>query len=59
MPLPSFLVPQAPGAEDVACMARRVEFMEWLYERDGRSDPEHPHHGHYVGLVSGDTAPAE
>jgi len=40
-------------------MARRVEFMEWLYERDGRDDPEHPSHGHYTGLISGSTAPAE
>ena len=28
----------------------RVDLMEKLYEWDGRSDPEHPHHHTYTGL---------
>jgi hypothetical protein len=28
----------------------RVDLLEKLYEWDGRSDPEHPHHHTYTGL---------
>ena len=28
----------------------RVDLLEKLYEWDGRSNPEHPHHHTYTGL---------
>ena len=29
----------------------RVRYLNCLYEMDGRSDPEHPLHARYTGLV--------
>ena len=29
----------------------RVRYLECLYEMDGRSNPEHPLHGCFTGLV--------
>ena len=52
MPLPAHLQPTKPGAEDVACMQARVDFMQYLYEKDGRDSPDHPQHGHFTGLLT-------
>jgi len=30
----------------------RADFMEFLYELDERSSPDHPHHHTYTGLFS-------
>lgn len=31
----------------------RQDYLEWLYERDGRHDPSHPMHSLYTGLAVG------
>ena len=51
MGLPSFLVPNAPGAEDIKCMDLRIDYIERLYRLDGRAEPEHPQHAVYTGLL--------
>ena len=38
------------GAENIALMGARQEFLEALYFADGRDNPEHPRHAHYTGL---------
>lgn len=30
---------------------RRQAYLDWLYERDGRSSPAHPMHSLYTGLT--------
>jgi hypothetical protein len=38
-----------PGCNPLVQQARQ-DFIETLYEQDGRHDPEHPLHAHYTGL---------
>ena len=49
---PEPMVPIKPGAEDIAAMNDRVKRLNFLYEQDGRSNPDHKLHGLYVGLHS-------
>lgn len=35
---------------DVQQQQERAEFIEYLFEQDGRNNPEHHYHGLYSGL---------
>ena len=48
---PDPMIPCKPGAQDVEAMANRVIWLDALYLRDGRDNPDHKFHGVYTGLA--------
>jgi len=48
---PDPMIPCKPGAQDTEAMANRVKWLNHLYVRDGRDNPDHEFHGVYTGLA--------
>ena len=40
-----------PGAEDTEAQNNRIIWLQYLYELDGRDQPNHPKRGIYTGLA--------
>ena len=48
--IPDPLIPNKPAAEDIEAMHNRHLYLEMLYDRDGRDNPDHPRCHSYTGL---------
>lgn len=48
---PDWYYPTPECVTDPKLEAQRQRYLEYLYEWDGRSNPEHPQHALYTGLA--------
>ena len=48
---PDPMMSAKPGAEDTEAQNNRIIWLQYLYELDGRDQPNHPKRGIYTGLA--------